>query len=146
MGTLPVTGGCLCGAIRYESTNPPNWIGICHCRMCQRASGGLFGPFGSFSRAGFRITGEPTYYQSSKAAERGFCRTCGSPLFMRYTGSENLGVLVGTFDRPDDWPMTFCHTGIESKISWYAIPDEFPRYKTGEDPVTAKYKNLLPSA
>jgi len=42
--------------------------------------------------------------------------------------------------------MTFCHTGIESKISWYAIPDEFPRYKTGEDPVTAKYKNLLPSA
>jgi len=43
------TGGCLCGAVRYESTKPPIWVGYCHCRMCQKAYGNLFGIFAAFS-------------------------------------------------------------------------------------------------
>jgi len=65
---------------------------------------------------------------------------------MRYTGSKTIGVLVGTFDRPDDWPLTLGHCGIESKISWYAIPDDLPRYRSGEDPFTVQYKDLLPDS
>ncbi len=58
--TLPVTGGCLCGAIRYESTAPPNWVSYCHCRICQKAYGALFGLFAAFPEAAFRYTrGQP---------------------------------------------------------------------------------------
>ena len=144
MPKLPVTGGCLCGLIRYSSTSPPNFVGICHCRICQRAYGNLFGPMGSFPLEGFTIRGKPKYYQSSKAAKRGFCSVCGTPLFMRYTGSKTIGVLVGTFDQPGDWPPTLGHCGIESRVSWYAIRDELPQYRTGEDPFTRQYKDFLP--
>ncbi len=59
--TMPVTGGCLCGAIRYESTEPPNWVVSCHCRMCQQASGGLFCLGVEFTGEAFRYTkGEVT--------------------------------------------------------------------------------------
>jgi len=64
---IPVTGGCLCGAVRYESAAPPNLVGFCHCRMCQKAYGGLFAIFADFPGDAFRFTsGEPRYYRSSE--------------------------------------------------------------------------------
>lgn len=82
--TLPITGGCLCGAIRFEATEPPTWVAHCHCRMCQRAYGqwsGIFVRFKGAQKGALRFTkGVPTYYQSSAWLERGFCSNCGSPL------------------------------------------------------------------
>ncbi len=81
---LPVTGGCLCGDIRYRITGPAIDEGICHCRMCQRATGGLMVAGMTVSRDAFRLTrGEPKYYKSSPLAERGFCANCGSSLIYR---------------------------------------------------------------
>ncbi len=63
--SLPITGGCLCGAVRYQADERPT-ISYCHCRMCRQAYGALYGLFAVFPLAVYRFTqGEPTYYQSS---------------------------------------------------------------------------------
>ena len=130
---IPVTGGCLCGAIRYESTQAPELVGFCHCRMCQKASGGLFLVFADFEGDAFKFTrGEPRYYRSSEIATRGFCPECGTPIAFRYDGDTGPAVGVGTLDHPEDWPPTWEHSGIESKVPWYEICDDLPQTKTEE--------------
>ena len=65
------TGGCLCGAIRYEADEPPNQVYACHCRMCQRHTGSAFWAGAKFPPDTFRFTkGEPKVYRSSKILER----------------------------------------------------------------------------
>jgi hypothetical protein len=130
---VPVTGGCLCGAIRYESTAAPNLVGFCHCRMCQQASGNLFIVWADFSDETFRFThGEPRYYRSSEIATRGFCQRCGSPISFQYDGSSGPAIMVGTLDHPEDWPPTWEHSGIESKVPWYEISNDLPQTTTEE--------------
>ena len=59
-----------------------------------------------FSGAAFGLTsGELCYYRSSQFARRGFCATCGSPIAFRYDGNPDYWVLLGSLDRPDDWPL-----------------------------------------
>ena len=131
--TMPVTGGCLCGAIRYESTVPPNSVSYCHCRMCQQAYGALYGLFASFPVEAFRYTqGEPTYYQSSPWAKRGFCANCGSPVDFWYVDDPEAGVTIGTLDHPEDWPPDSHHNGIESKVPWHVITDDLPQRRSDE--------------
>ena len=130
---VPVTGGCLCGAIRYESTEAPELVGYCHCRMCQKATGGLFLSFADFAGETFRFTsGEPRYYRSSEIATRGFCPECGTPITFTYDGDTGPAVGVGTLDHPEDWPPTWEHSGIESKVPWYQICDDLPQTNTEE--------------
>ena len=129
--TLPITGGCLCGAVRFESSEPPGSDGtICHCRICQKAYGNGFAVTADFASKTFRFTrGEPRMYASSNVGERGFCAVCGSPLIMRYTSlPEKLWVNVGVLDDPDvakDSPAM--HVGIESELPWLTIHDDLPR-------------------
>ena len=136
---VPVTGGCLCGAIRYESTEAPNLVGFCHCRMCQKAYGNLFAVFADFPGEGFRYTrGEPTYHRSSEIATRGFCPECGTPIVFQYDGSAGPAIMVGSLDHPEDWPPTWEHSGIESKVPWYRISDDLPQTTTDESEFLVK--------
>jgi len=80
------TGGCLCGAVRYELKDEPKTFGACHCGMCRKFSGGI--EFGlDVPKDGIRWLQDETLaaYTSSEWAERGFCKTCGSSLFWRMT-------------------------------------------------------------
>ena len=133
---LPITGGCLCGAVRFEATEPPTWVAHCHCRMCQKGYGhpsGIFVGFKGAQKGAFRFTkGMPTYYQSSAWFERGFCSNCGSPLGMR--SPQGHAVMIGTLDHPEEWPPNAAHTGIESQIPWNVSHDDLPRTRTEEDP------------
>ncbi len=133
--TMPVTGGCLCGAVRYESSDPPYDVGYCHCRMCQKAGGGPYSLGAFIPATAFRFTrGEPKFYKSSAWAKRGFCETCGTPLVMYYLNSPDPGVSIGSLDHPEDWPPTLCHSGMESRISWDSINDDLPRTRTEDEP------------
>lgn len=83
--TLPLTGGCACGAVRYRCDEKPLVQAICHCRDCQRASGGAFGAL--FVVPTDRVSYEtktPKYWEkkadSGNTMQRGFCDNCGSPL------------------------------------------------------------------
>ena len=146
--TMPITGGCLCGAVRFEATEPPSWVAYCHCRMCQKAYGqpsGVFVGFGGPKKRALRFTkGKPKYYKSSARVERGFCANCGSPFGMRST--ERLSVMVGTLDHPEEWPPNDVHAGIESQIPWDIIHDDLPRWRTEDDPVYVARKEALNEA
>lgn len=122
-------GGCLCGDIRYRATSEPEFVTHCHCQMCRRHSGALFA-----TDAGFRVDsftwlkGEPTYYQSSKALQRGFCSRCGSTISNRYLEAMDVLVIpVGTLDHAETVQPQY-HIMTESQVPWLKMDDELPRY------------------
>ena len=132
--TASLTGGCLCGAVRYELTAPPPGASYCHCRMCQKATGGPFAVFADLKADTFRVTqGTLAVHPSSRVAERGFCADCGSPLTFRYLDSQWISVTIGSLDDPDAVPPTE-HAGIESQLAWVQVDDGLPRSETTLDP------------
>ena len=92
----PLTGGCQCGAVRFRVTRLGRGS-ICHCRMCQKAFGGFFGPLVTAHNASW-TRGEPKWFQSSNAARRAFCGDCGTPL--AYETRFGLELAIGAFDEP----------------------------------------------
>lgn len=132
---IPVTGGCRCGAIRYESVKAPADGGYCHCEDCRRAWGGLFSAWVLFNRSDFQFTqGEPKYYRSTESdfTQRGFCGECGTPLIHTYDGTSYFVLPIGTLDYPNEWPLSIDgwtgHVFVDSKIEWYDIADSLPQY------------------
>ncbi len=110
-----MTGGCQCGRIRYTVDIDSYDASVCHCRMCQRATGGVYAALTAVKRAAVTWKREPDYYASSKIARRGFCRDCGTPLTFEYVeGSDNLDLTVGSFDAPYRFKPTVAF-GIESR-------------------------------
>jgi hypothetical protein len=103
--TDAIDGHCLCGAvtIRVMGAHDPR-PGACHCRMCQRWSGGLFLCFEA-DAAGVTVEGPVTHYASSDFAERAFCAVCGSHLWMRDMTSDRYDLMPGLFDAARDWPL-----------------------------------------
>ncbi len=127
------TGGCLCGAIRFEVTEAPYQIDYCYCRMCQRSSGSVLTTWADVKKSRFRCTsGEIKYYKSSQYAERGFCANCGSTLIQRSLGGDWIAVATGSFDQPEEFPPSNVHCGTESQVRWLKIDDNLPRKTTRE--------------
>jgi hypothetical protein len=123
------TGGCLCGAVRYESTAKPIRAVICHCSLCRRHSGAPALAFVHFPRAFFRWVGaEPKRYRSSPEAERGFCPTCGSTISMHESVlPDRVQITVGTLDEPDRVRIDD-HVWTREQIAWFRIDDVLPRF------------------
>ncbi|HVF95304.1 MAG TPA: GFA family protein [Sphingomonas sp.] len=98
-----VTGGCQCGRIRYSVVIDDDDAYLCHCRMCQRATGGVSIALKGVTRANLTwTTREPDRYASSPIANRGFCSACGTPLTFEFSDDESLAMdlTVGSFDDP----------------------------------------------
>jgi hypothetical protein len=98
------TGGCVCGAIRYECSAEPITMFNCHCRDCQRTTGSAFSPVVYLPAKAFKITqGTPRYYSTSSEMggenKRGYCADCGSRLFGG-ASDEGQGVLASSLDDP----------------------------------------------
>lgn len=137
MSPARITGGCQCGAVRYRVTQPLGSAGICHCRMCQRASGNVFAPL--VTARGVEWQGTPARWASSDIAERGFCARCGTPLFLADIGSDEVELMIGTLDDPGQAPPEH-HYGIESRVAWLKLADGLPGYETGGRPGEAMPK------
>ncbi len=99
-----IEGHCLCGAVTIRAEKAPGWVGACHCRMCQRWSGGLFL---CFPGEGVTVEGPVTRFASSSFAERAFCSVCGSHLWMRDLDSPDgaYELMPGLFDEAADWTL-----------------------------------------
>lgn len=130
---LPITGGCTCGAIRYESAQPPVNGGFCHCTQCQREGGGFFTVQIMVPRLAFRfIRGEPTKYARTPALNHLFCAICGSTLAGEYVGGEHMVLNIGSLDHPGNWPLDqegwFGHAFVANKVPWEVIGDDLPQH------------------
>jgi len=98
-------GGCMCGAVRYECTGDPMFMGNCHCRDCQQASGTAYNAAIGVPKSAVKITGDVKYYESKadsgNMGKRAFCANCGSRLFSLPAFAPDLMVLqAGSLDDP----------------------------------------------
>ena len=129
-----ITGGCLCGKVRYRLSEPLARVHYCHCRLCQRAFASAFGIYGAVAQAALTFTrGAPKAYRAAAFAERGFCPDCGSQLTFRYLDSDRIGLAVGSLDAPEA-ARPERHWGIESRLSWLRFDDALPVAPTEDDP------------
>ena len=123
------TGHCLCGAISFEVEGQLRPGSLCHCSQCRRLHGAP-GAYTSAPRAAYRISGEENlnWYRISPRSEQGFCKVCGSKLFWRSVGGEELDVTLGCLDAPAGI-MLDRHIFTKSQGDYYAIGhDGLPRY------------------
>ncbi|GAX41937.1 glutathione-dependent formaldehyde-activating GFA [Tolypothrix sp. NIES-4075] len=101
---IKFTGGCLCGAVRYECSAEPLAMANCHCRDCQRATGSAYASALLVSQSAVTITGDVKYYDaiadSGSIVGRGFCPNCGSRLFSKPPIPEFMGIMAGSLDDP----------------------------------------------
>lgn len=114
-----LTGGCLCGAIRFELSAPPGHVAACHCNSCRKHTGAPAAVFADVRLEHFTLTGAPiAWFESSPGARRGFCPACGSTLAYRGENlPEMIHIHIGAFDRPD----LFAPAGNEntgSRLPW----------------------------
>lgn len=105
------TGGCLCGAVRYECSADAMFMGNCHCRDCQKASGGAYGAEIGLPAAALKITGAVKYYDvkadSGNTLSRGFCPGCGARLFAKTSAMPDLAMIAaGSLDDPSQYEPT----------------------------------------
>ena len=109
-----MTGGCACGRIRYTATVYDDDAYLCHCRMCQRATGSVSIAFKNVKAAEVVWSNEPDWYDSSPIAVRHYCRECGASLGFKFKdGSENMDLTVASFDDPSRFKPKH-HFGAES--------------------------------
>jgi hypothetical protein len=125
------TGGCQCGAVRFRVEGVLGDASVCHCRMCQKASGNFYLPLVSVRGATVTWTrGERKRFQSSNAAYRGFCAGCGTPL--TYEAPDGMALAIAAFDEPQGIVPTI-QWGIEGKLPYVDRVPELPGEETMAD-------------
>jgi hypothetical protein len=124
-----LTGGCYCGAIRYEAAGPAVNQSICHCTMCRGTTGAPCVAWFSVPSQGFQLLGgEPTAYRSSEHATRTFCPTCGTQItFADDASPEEIDIATCTLDRPAEMPPQQ-HIFTRSRLPWLSLTDGLPHY------------------
>jgi hypothetical protein len=137
---LPLTGGCLCGGVRFEVTSPPVSAGYCHCTRCQRRTGTAASVQARIEPGSLRITaGEELVraYEPDNGFEKLFCSACGSALFSRPPGSSDMtSVRLGAFDEDPGIRLSY-RQYVAYAAPWEPIPDDgIPQYAEARPPGT----------
>src|ERR1700744_4074091 len=132
----PLTGGCLCGRVRFELTEQPLAAGYCHCTRCQRRTGTAASPSARLDGSTLRIIEGDGLIRGwgppDDGAEKLFCGECGGHLFSRSQRNPNqMSVRLGAFDG-DPGVRPSWHQFVAYAVPWEAIPDDgLPRYAEG---------------
>jgi hypothetical protein len=124
---LPLTGGCLCGAVRYELSAPPVAAGYCHCTRCQRRTGTAASITAAPAPGTFRLVAGEEHvreWRPEQGWSKAFCTLCGSALWSRDPDQpDGYGIRMGTFDRdPGIRPSYRQH--LASAVAWEPVPDD----------------------
>jgi hypothetical protein len=128
---MNLSGGCHCGAIRYEVDGDPLTHALCHCSDCRRHAGAPMVGWTMYPEAALSLTkGTPKVYESSKDGRRAFCANCGTGLF--YRNAEMLPGIVdiqsATCDEPDAVPARI-HIQVAERIGWMEQAHTLPQYE-----------------
>jgi hypothetical protein len=136
-----LTGGCLCGRIRYEIEGKPRFIYQCYCGKCRAASGASFVTNIIVDTAKFTITaGKESLaaYESSPQKFRHFCSNCGSPIYSHGEKTKHVvSVRCGTLNQDPGLRVAY-HAFVASKAPWADIYDDQPQFAEWPDPVLVK--------
>lgn len=123
------TGGCLCGAVRFEYDGDLLFAGHCHCQSCRRQTASAFTTFLGVPNGAWAWTGEaPAVYESSPGQKRYFCRTCGAPA--AYTSSrwsDEIHFYAALLDEPQDFKPNE-HYHWEERLLWAEPSDDLPKH------------------
>jgi hypothetical protein len=133
---IPFTGGCACGAIRYECLALPLRMLNCHCRDCQLAGGSGFSPTLIMARDTVKLTkGQSAHFEkvadSGKIAKREFCSACGTPLFASTSAAvEYLALRASSLDDPS-WFRPEANFWVASAQPWDYLDPAIPKFEGG---------------
>jgi hypothetical protein len=132
MTDLPLTGGCNCGAVRFEVTEPLVTASYCHCKRCQRRSGAAASPSAHPAPGAFRIVAgkeKLRMWKPQDGGEKWFCRECGSSLFGRNPShADPVAIRMGTFDH-DPGIRPSVRQFVAYAAQWEPIPEDgLPRH------------------
>lgn len=138
-----MAGGCACGRIRYIANVQTDDAYLCHCRMCQRATGSISVAFKNIGKAEVRWQQQPEYYASSPIARRPYCKECGTSLGFEYPDSENMDLTIGSFDNPERFHPVH-HFGAESMHRAWINTEGLPEYRTDQHkPLVDRWMNVV---
>ena len=126
------TGGCACGAIRYEAAGEPIAANHCHCRDCQQESGTGHGSFLSFLRDGLILTGTPARWDmiadSGGVKTRNFCAKCGLAVFLSFADMPDfVAIRAATLDDPKRFAPGFVSYAVRA-LEWDRVDQELPAF------------------
>jgi hypothetical protein len=133
------TGGCACGAIRYEISAEPVVMVDCQCSQCQHQTGTGHASYLTFAGAARKVQGEPKTWtvvgDGGTVKSCAFCGTCGSPVFITFPAMpEIIAVRAGSLDDPSRYKPQF--------VTWHAVVHDWDHL----DPALAKFDGMPPSA
>ena len=125
------SGGCHCGAIRYDVDGEPQHVALCHCSDCRRSAGAPMVSWAAFTKDALTVTqGQTITFNSSGAAMRSFCGTCGTGLF--YRNADMLPGIVDiqsvTLDDPEALPPD-AHIQVAERLHWMDDLDSLTRFE-----------------
>ncbi|MEI9993872.1 MAG: GFA family protein [Rhizomicrobium sp.] len=129
-----ITGGCLCGQLRYEASAPPQYAGYCFCKDCRKASGSGFIAFMGFPASVLRFTGDAVTHTMTQSdgrkSERNFCPQCGGLVYGGVRGeSEQHTVYAGSLDDPSHFRPTMAIFASQ-RPHWVPLPDGLTVFET----------------
>ena len=133
----PYTGGCLCGAVRYEADGEPGFSGHCYCADCRKASGSGFIPFMGFASAAVRFSGQTRQFRSKAFrggdAVRNSCPVCGGLVFGGEVGKDQSHTIyAGSLDDPSRFRPTIA-IFARDRPDWAMIPAGLTAFETMPD-------------
>ncbi|MBX7540459.1 GFA family protein [Qipengyuania sphaerica] len=139
------TRGCQCGKVRYTAQIDPSQAYLCHCRMCQRATGGVAAAFIGLPKTDIEWESGPDWFESSPIARRPFCSHCGTPLGFAFNEGENMDITVGSLDEPYGIEPHW-HFGAEKIHESWIDTSALPRKKlTDYAPLVEKWEQATGS-
>lgn len=128
---VTLSGGCMCGAVRYDVIGSPNRVLHCHCHSCRSHTGAGVATLAVLAPEQIEFSGEErSIYNSAPNVGRAFCGACGTPLTWETTlGEEPIcAIHISTFDDPDRLKPDG-HSFYGERISWFDIADDLPRHE-----------------
>ncbi|MBV8471967.1 MAG: GFA family protein [Hyphomicrobiales bacterium] len=129
----PYTGGCACGAMRYEISGEPLVSNDCQCRDCQRESGTGHGSHLTFARAGVTVTGEASHWDmvgdSGNVKTRAFCPVCGSPVYMTFAAMPDVFTIrAASLDDPSRYKPQLVSYNVRGH-AWDTLDPSLPKFE-----------------
>lgn len=125
-----LTGGCLCGEVRYAAQGEPINVRVCHCRLCQRAIGAAFNARALYAVDKVSVSGPVGTAHSSEGLKRGFCTRCGTTIFSKREALGIMGLTSGSMDDSSGF-VPSDHIWVSSKQPWLKLDDGLPQYAEG---------------